>query len=129
MDGGVGAVSLAWFIFLKNGFLVSAPYEDDDDSTGAGGGGRAGAAGGAWMGAEGGLIGAPASTKGANGGDERSDGWVLLSLESTWLFVGVVSCGVISWGPSSSDESSSPRLSNCNCSCRSRSFAASSSAR
>lgn len=36
---------------------------------------------------------------------------------------------MISWGPSSSDESSSPRFSNCNCSCLSFSFAASISAR
>lgn len=74
MDGGLGAASLAWFIFLKNGFLVSAPYADDDDGAGAGGGGRAGAAGISWTGAGGGLIGAAASTAGANGGDERSDG-------------------------------------------------------
>ena len=79
---------------MKNGFLLSAPYEDaDDETTGAGGGGRAGAAGGLWTGAGGGLIGAFVSV---NGGDERSDGWLLPSLESTWLFVGVVSCGVIS---------------------------------
>lgn len=73
MDGGAGAASLAWFIFLKNGFLVSAPYEDADDVAGAGagacGGERAGAAGGFWTGAGGGLTGAAASTAGANGGD------------------------------------------------------------
>lgn len=84
MDGGVGAVSLAWFIFLKNGFLVSGPYDDDNDGAGAG------AVGG------GGLIAASVSTAGANGGDAKLGGWVLPSLESTWLFVGVVSCGVIS---------------------------------
>ena len=103
MDGGVGAVSLAlaWFIFLKNGFFVSAPYEDDDDGTGANagadGGGRIGAAG-IWTDAGGGLIAASVSALAAvaNGGDERSGGWLLPSLESTWLFVGVVSCGVIS---------------------------------
>ncbi len=60
---------------------------------------------------------------------ERSGGWALPSLESTWLLVGVVSCGVISWGLSSSDESSSPRFSNCSCNCRSFSLAASISAR
>ena len=74
--------------------MLSAPYEGADDETaGAGGGERAGAAEAVWTGAGGGLIGAFVS---ANGGDERSDGWLLPSLESTWLFVGVVSCGVIS---------------------------------
>ena len=120
------AGSLAWFIFLKKGFFVSAPNEDEGVRPEAGGGGADGADG-----ADGGLCkggelgGALDSTEvGFNGGD-----CMLPSRDSTWLFVGVVSCGVISRGPSSSDESSSPRLSSCNCRCLSLSFAASSSAR
>lgn len=114
-----GAGSLAWFIFLKNGFFVSAPKEDEGVRPGAGG-----ADGGLCIGTGGGLVRASDSA----GVDFDSGNWMLPSRDSTWLFVGVVSCGVISWGPSS-DESSSPRLSNCNCSCLSLSFAASSSAR
>jgi len=64
MEVGMAAGSFAWFIFLKNGFLVSAPYEDEE-GVGAGGGGAAGAEGGDCiepgrgdcMGAEGGLVG------------------------------------------------------------------------
>ena len=123
-DLGMGAAgSLAWFIFIKKGFLVSAPNEDEGVRPEAGGGRSDGADGGLCKGGE--LGGALDSTEvGFNGGD-----CMLPSRDSTWLFVGVVSCGVISWGPSSSDESSSARLSSCNCSCLSLSFAASSSAR
>lgn len=74
---------------------MSGPYDDDNDGAGAVGGGRAGAVG-ASTGSGGGLIGASVSTAGANGGDAKSGGRVPPSLESTWLFVGVVSCGVIS---------------------------------
>lgn len=68
---------------------MSGPYDDDNDGAGAVGGGASTDGGGK-------LIGASVSTAGANGGDAKSGGCVLPALESTWLFVGVVSCGVIS---------------------------------
>lgn len=47
------------------------------------------------------------------GGGGASDVGGLLSLDSTWLLVGVVSWGVMPCGPSSSEEESSPRFSSC----------------
>lgn len=77
------------FIFLKNGFLVSAPNEDAD-GTGAGGGGAAGAKGGDCIGtccddcigATGGLVGAS---------DAAGVGCALSSLDRIWLLCGVIS--------------------------------------
>lgn len=112
---GVPAGSLAsWLIFLKKGFFDSLLMEDD---------------GPRFTGASGGLVAVDSDGVKA-GGARGSDVGGLLSRDSTWLLVGVVSWGVMPGGPSSSEEEeSSPRLSSCSCSCRSRSFAASISAR
>ena len=64
-----------------------------------------------------------------DGGSRASTLCALFSLVRTWLFVGVVSCGVIFCGPSSSEDESSSRLSSCSRSCLSFSRAASNSAR
>ena len=59
--------------------------------TSAGGGGAVGAEGGLCTGADGGLVGgSDAAGVGIDGG-EISGGCMLLSLDNTWLFVGVVS--------------------------------------
>ena len=64
--------------------------------TSAGGGGAVEAEGGLCTGAGGGLVGgSDAAGVGIDGG-EVSGGCVLPSLDNTWLFVGVVSCGVCS---------------------------------
>ena len=79
---------------MKNGFFVSAPYEEV--GTSAGGCGAVGAEGGLCTGAGGGLVGgSDAAGVGIDGG-EVADGCMLSSLDNTWLFVGVVSCGVCS---------------------------------
>lgn len=71
---------------------------------------------------------AGASGTGAGGGGGGGGGEAAV-VGSTWLCVGVLSCGVMLTGPSSSDELSSARPSSSRCSWRSRSLAASSSAR
>ena len=106
---GVGA-SLDCCICLKKGFLEA---DSKDEATGSEGGTG-------WL---------SGIERGADGGDAMEGSWELVSRERIWLLVGVVSWGVISCGPSSSDELSSPSPSNCNCNCLSFSFAASSSAR
>ena len=80
--------SLGWLIFLKNGFFVSEPYEE---GTSAGGGGAVGAEGGLCILAGGGLVGGSDAAGVAIDGGEVSGGCMLLSLDNTWLFVGVVS--------------------------------------
>ena len=61
----------AWFIFLKNGLLEPDSEEEAMGRDGTGGG---------------------LATVGGDG----SGGCDVLSLDNTWLLVGVVSCGVIS---------------------------------
>lgn len=82
IDDVVTAGSLAWFIFLKNGFLVSEP-NDDEAGAGAEGGGSVGAEGGDCIGAEDGLVGGSDAAGVDMPGGERSDGCVLPSLERT----------------------------------------------
>ena len=74
---------------MKNGFFVSAPYEEEGAS--AGGGGAVGAEGGLCTGAGGGLVGGSDAAGVGIDGVEVSGGCVLPSLDNTWLFVGVVS--------------------------------------
>lgn len=91
-------------IFFKKGFLDSSD----------GGLVTIGIAGRGGLGSE--MVG---GSGGATGGGAEG-----VSFDNSWLSVGVIASG-----PSSSDELSSPRFSNCSCNCRSRSFAASTSAR
>lgn len=82
IDEGVAAGSLDWFIFLKKGFFVSAPW-DDEEETDADGGSRVGAEGGDCTGTGRGLVGGSEAVGVAIASGESSDGWVLPSLEST----------------------------------------------
>lgn len=70
-DDGWEAGVDAWLIFLKNGLLEPDSEEEATGRVGIGGG----------------L---------ATVGGEGSGPWDVLSLDNTWLLVGVVSCGVIS---------------------------------